>query len=513
VLESSFKIARILVVSRDTAVLEAVWSVAGANRWQTEVAADIWDAMEKVYSPLSLDLLALDLSNDPANCAQLSKTLSRVRPQLPVVFIGRSGELDRNPDAARAGAGDYLARPLQKRELEAALRKNLSGATDSAGIEFDSSDVESVGDGGYFIGVSPVMRKLRTHIDQLAGVDAPVLFVGETGSGRETAARLLHKLSVRSGFEFVRVNCAALPEELLEKEIFGCATAGNGASGAKCGKLASCDRGTIFLDEITELPLRLQEKLVNVIRDGRFGAPADQLEMDARLVATSTIALDQAVAEHRLLLDLAREFSGCQVHVPSLRERREELPLLSRHFMHQLARRYSLPPRDIAHSVGEAWQAHHWPGNLTELEEQVKRYMVAGEELHHDKLPPRTQAGLGTSTPGVLENGHRAAAAPTQSPAGSNGHKSLRSLLRSVKEEAERSAIARALEETGWNRKAAARLLKTSYRTVLYKIEQYQMTASDTLLLANNGSFDSRKIESQNAGRESVRIGSSHPGA
>lgn len=518
-LESSVNIARLLIVSRDAAVLAAVESAAGPNGWQTEDTANIWEAMQKVHSPLALDLLILDLSNDPAGCAHALKILARSRPQLPLVLIGPSGDLNRSQEVARLGASSCLARPLQESELEVAIQRSLSKAVESFEMEIGSDDVEPVGGGDYFIGISHPMRQLKTRIVKLAETDAPVLLVGEPGSGRETVARLLHKLSIRSGFEFVRVNCAALPEELLEREIFGPA-AGSGVSpGAKRGKSEFCDRGTIFLDEITEMPLRLQERLAKLIRDQRSarGTMTNRPERDVRLVAACTVSADhQTAAERRLLTDLARGFSDSQVCVPALRERREELPILARHFMRKLARRYSVPPRDIAYSVCAAWQAHHWPGNLTELEESVKRYMVAGEEETRLSLE-RSSAKRREETRAMPSNGSGGEnhLSPSSSPVynGNRDRKSLRALLRGVKEEAERNAIARALEETGWNRKAAARLLKTSYRTVLYKIEQYHMTASDPSLPSSGPSLGARSVESNNAGREKVQMGSSNLGA
>jgi two-component system, NtrC family, response regulator AtoC len=513
VLETSAKIARLLVVSHDAAVLEAVRSAASAHCWQADVAADVWEALERVYSRRALDLLVLDLANDPANCAQVSKILSRVRPELPLVLIDRSVELDRGLDGTRMNAGACLSRPVQARELEAAIRHSLLATADSVEMEMSSDDVEPVGDGAYFIGISPVMRKLRARVALLAETDAPVLLVGEAGSGRETIARLLHKLSIRSGFGFARVNCAALPEELLDRAIFGGgADLSADRAVAKDAKVDTCDRGTIFLDEIAEMPLRLQEKLVKLIRDQRVARARATARpaIDIRLVAASTRSLDQAIAEQRMLVELARELSDWQVRVPALRERREELPILSRHFMHHLARRYSLPSREMTRSVYESWQAHAWPGNLRELEEAVKRYMLTGErgpslgelsrgQSTEGRTAPANGAGNGLRKRAAVfpSNLNQASLSQTgrgqsnkgQPNGGAGVHRSLRSLLRSVKEEAERSAIASALEETGWNRKAAARLLKTSYRTVLYKIEQYQMTASDPSLVSNGGSL------------------------
>jgi two-component system response regulator AtoC len=285
---------------------------------------------------------------------------------------------------------------------------------------------------------------------------------------------------------------------LLEREIFGDTSGGTKAVfRAKRGTLEFCDHGTIFLDEITEMPLRLQERLAQVLRDRRFtrSGTAELVEVDIRVVAASSVSIREAVAGCRFLTDLSRQFIDHQLQVPALRERKDELPFLSRHFMHRLARRYGLPPREIAQSVSEAWQAHEWPGNLRELEQSVKRYLILGDELlglqwssvnGEDATPGRASARQSQT------NGRRPIA---RSGCGMNACKPLRDLLQSVKAEAERAAIGLALERTGWNRKAAARLLKTSYRTVLYKIEQYQMSpsGSSSLQVANG-------LESEKAG-------------
>ncbi len=379
-------------------------------------------------------------------------------------------------------------------------------------IEIRSEDFEPIGSDKYFIGISPSMQKLRASVAQAAASDSTVAIVGEQGSGRETVARLLHSLSLRSGFEFTRVNCAVLPEELLDREIFGSETGGAPELlKAKRGKLEASERGTLFLDEIAEMPLRLQSKLAQTIREGRFIRKdgAEFVQVDARVVVASSIPVSQAVAERRLLEGLARQLSACELRVPALRERKEELPFLSCYFMHRLAKRHGLPPRQIAQSVSEAWQRHNWPGNLRELEQSVKRYLVAGEEIFpleqclHDGNAEEPIRALSEPRNG---NGQKKL---RPQRGGICGYKSLRELLQSVKEEAERDAIAWALEATGWNRKAAARLLKTSYRSVLYKIEQYHMSSSDLSVASVEDGIDARETGSypeSRTGMHAVRV-------
>ncbi len=222
------------------------------------------------------------------------------------------------------------------------------------------------------------MRKLRAQAELLAQVSAPVLILGEHGSGKELAARLIHKLSVRSGFRFLKVNCATLPGDVLESEIFGVA---NGNGRTKPSKLELCQRGTLFLDEITEMPMSLQAKLLQALRDGYFVRLGGQsrIEMDVRILAATQVNIEQAIADRRLREDLYYRLSAFTVHVPALRQRKEEIPLLLGYFMNQLARRYSLPARIFSAAALDACQRHSWPGNLSELERFVKRYLVMGD--------------------------------------------------------------------------------------------------------------------------------------
>ncbi len=479
----SIDTTKLLAVSRDSAVLGPLWSAGESNRWQVEITADAWDAVDKIRSGVALDLLLLDLPREYGDGLQTLRTLRQLRPTLPVVLIGHPGDIDREQESVRMGAREYLIRPLESNQLEMAIRRNLFAASEETETDITGDDVEPVGNDSFFIGVSPIMRKLRAQVALLAEIDLPVFIFGELGSGKETIARLLHKLSVRSGFTFARVNCAALPEELLEREIFGY-EAGEAPAllRARRGKLELCDRGTILLDEIAEMPLRLQARLVQVLQSGQFvkKTTSERVDIDVRIVAASSKPLGQAVSERRLLADLSRQLGAYELQVPALRERKDELPLLSRHFMHRLARRYGLPSRDFTPIVNEAWKDHEWPGNLRELEQSVKRYLVVGDkELDLQRIA----SDVNDETPNAASTrlrGINIQGAPRQQDGGICGYKSLRALLQSIKGEAERNAIAYALERTGWNRKAAARLLKTSYRTVLYKIEQYHLSTPNS---------------------------------
>jgi len=385
-----------------------------------------------------------------------------------VLLLSHSGNAEQKMEAMRLGAEEYLVRPVREQQLEAAIRRSLSHEGNSDAGE----EIEQIADDQFFVAAGVAMRKLRAQLELLAQVSEPLLIVGENGSGKELAARLVHRLSVRSGSRFFKLNCAALPGDVLENELFGYrALPGNGWS--RLSKFELCQRGTLFLDEITEMPASLQLKLLTVLQDGHFIKPDGQsrVEMDVRILAAASGNLEQAMAEGKLREDLYYRLSAFTVHVPPLRERKEELPLLLGHFMNQLAKRYGLPARMFSPSMLAACQRYDWPGNLRELEQFVKRHLLMGE----DGVAPEQD---GTAAEDLRQLPGKGILGTDASP-----HESappgLKSLLQSVKGETERNAISTALEQTRWNRKAAARLLKVSYRTLLYKIQQYHMSPPD----------------------------------
>ncbi|MFZ0859934.1 MAG: sigma 54-interacting transcriptional regulator, partial [Candidatus Sulfotelmatobacter sp.] len=301
------------------------------------------------------------------------------------------------------GAKDMLVRPVNREQLESLIRRNLGSSNDEIEAEMASEDIESLGEDEFFLSVSPIMQKVRAQAELLAQTDVPVLILGEPGSGKGTVARLIHKLSVHSGFKFLRVNCSEMPGDLLEIELFGRRNgSSNGSSAAvgrsSLGKLEIGEKGTLLLDEITAMPLALQSRLLQVLQDKRFARPGEErpVEVGVRILAASSDKLDRALAEKRLQEGLYYRLSAFTIHVPALRQRKDEINALLRYSMHKVARYYGLPPREFAPSALQACLNHSWPGNLEELETFVKRYLVAGDK----ELP------VSGSEPGVGSDGH-----------------------------------------------------------------------------------------------------------
>jgi two-component system, NtrC family, response regulator AtoC len=465
---------RLLWVSREPFALKVLWSAVESNGWQLEVAGSAWDAIERVELGFAPQLLVLDLPRGEDDSFHILRWLRRLRPDLPVILVSYAEDLARKDESIRLGASDFLTRPVTEQQLEHTIRRHLGSAHHRTQAPFASENIEQLSDGVFFVGTSTVMHQLRAQVELLAQTDVPALIFGEAGSGRETIARLIHKLSARSEFRFMKVNCGALSGDPVEREIF--------ADQAKRvsdddqyipGVLESGDKGTIFFNEITNLPLHLQEKLLHALQKKSPIKSGDQGQVGVRILAAAGENVETAVWGNTLREDLYYHLRPFTVHVPPLRQRKDEIPLLLEHFMYKLARYYNLLPRELSSAVLAASQRYSWPGNLRELENFVKRYLIIGDvdvtmgwSNGVRSTPSRSSAHLSSATCSMPMD---AIEASTGAPM------SLKSLVKNVKCEAERNAIAAALEKTGWNRKAAAQLLKVSYRTMLNKIVEYNM--------------------------------------
>ncbi|MFZ1050897.1 MAG: sigma-54 dependent transcriptional regulator [Candidatus Sulfotelmatobacter sp.] len=451
--------AKILLVDDEPAMLRYIRTLLEVDDYKVETASTGEEALQRVEKGMEPDLVLLDVLMPGIDGLETLEQLRQKRPGVKVVMLSCVSDTRKVVQAMRLGAHDYLTKPFQKAELDAVIHQCLDQGKGPIGGE-----VEEVADDVFFIAASPAMRKIRSQAALVANVDIPVLLLGESGTGKEVLARLIHKLSPRAHRTFLKVNCAAVPADLLESELFGYEPgAFTGATHAKPGKFELCNRGTILLDEIGEMPPALQAKLLHVLQDQQFSRLGSRsiIKVDVRILAATNIDIPQALATKRLREDLYYRLNAFTLQLPPLRERKEEIPILLKHFMTRMAEQYARPQLPLSPPLLEACQRHSWPGNLRELNNFLKRYLILGDEnLAAAELQPLHDGnGGGARTDSGVKSGE----------AGGG----LKSLARSAKDEAEGEAIRQALEQTNWNRKQAAGLLQISYKALLYKIRQY----------------------------------------
>ena len=451
--------ASILVVDDEPSMLGYMRTLLELDSYKVETASNGAEAVQRVHRDPQPSLVLLDLLMPGLDGLETLEKMREARPDLRVIMLSCVSDTRKVVQAMRLGAQDYLTKPFNKAELDAVLRHYFENAQ---AIEQAGTEAEQLGDDTFFVAVTQKMRQIRAQVAQVAKVDVPVLMLGESGTGKEVIARLIHKNSARAHRTFLKVNCAAMPADLLESELFGYEPgAFTGATRSKPGKFELCNKGTILLDEIGEMPTSLQAKLLHVLQDQTFSRLGGRsvISVDVRILAATNIDVHAALQNKKLREDLYYRLNAFTITLPPLRERKDEIPILLKHFMTRIAERYARPPLPYSPTLLDACMKYNWPGNVRELENFVKRYLIlADEAVVIRELDSRNSNGATADANGK----------PTASANGG-----LKGLVRSLKDEAEAEAITRTLEQTNWNRKEAARLLNISYKALLYKTRQY----------------------------------------
>jgi len=319
-----------------------------------------------------------------------------------------------------------------------------------------------------FVAVSPAMRDIENQVRQIAEFDIPVLLLGESGTGKGVVASMIHELSCRSGQRFMKINCAALPSELLESELFGYeAGAFTGATKAKAGKFEACHRGTILLDEIAEMPIGLQAKLLHVLQDGEFCRLGSYTptQVEVRVIAATNTRIAEAIEAGTFRRDLYYRLNVYTIILPPLRERREDIPALLEHFIDHWSGQMGRPPVPLSNTLLAACMEYSWPGNIRELENFVRRYLIIGNEAQVLRQLRQDGIEMGAGTAPASSSSAETAVQPGD----------LKQRIRRLKEGAEKTAITRALALTGGNRTEAAKLLHISVRALQYKIRNFSV--------------------------------------
>ncbi len=455
----------ILIVDDEPSIRKYLQTLLEVDGFDVSTVTNGKDAVDTVTRGDKPDFIILDVLMPEMNGLETLRALMQVDRSLNIIMLSCSNEVGTVVEAIRLGAHDYLTKPFEKPELDAALLKcrqkmHLS-AENKALREYCDQLTEDMS----FLASSPQMLKIRQHILQIAPVDVPVFISGESGVGKEVVARMIHLRSTRRQQPFVKVNCAALPGELLESELFGYEQgAFTGAVRAKPGKFELANKGTIFLDEIAEMSPHLQAKLLHVLQDNQYSRLGGRtvINTDVRVLAATNMHVQEAMQSGRFREDLYYRLNVLSIHIPPLRERTTEIPLLFQHFLLKYSEKFQkATPEPSAHLL-EAAMRYQWPGNLRELENFTKRYVILeDEEGSFRELLEMTTAQQRLSP--------QPEATPTREQGG------LKALVRGLKDEAEAEAIAQALEKTRWCRKDAAKMLGISYKALLYKMRQFNL--------------------------------------
>ncbi|MBF8299788.1 MAG: hypothetical protein HW394_158, partial [Acidobacteria bacterium] len=425
----------------------------------------------------------------------------KIDKDIPVIVISGEGRTSTIVQAMKLGATDFVSKPFEDAELEVLLGNALKQQQLSLEVATLREEVKEQARYTMLFGDSERMLWVRDLIERVSDTDVTILILGESGTGKELVARALHERSLRRDKPFVKVNCAALPTELLESELFGFEKgAFTGAVQHKAGKFEFANHGTMFLDEIGEMSPPLQAKLLQVLQDGEFsrlGGKRD-VRVDVRIIAATNSDLETAVAEGRFREDLYFRLNVVPIHLPPLRERREEIPFLTVHFLKKYSAQYNKPMTGVSADVARLFMEYDWPGNVRQLENMINRMVVLGSEasiltelhqpaavfLHRERssgapVPRRTAApqpavapaGNPAAQAGVEEVSTGAATGPPAT-ATAVGYLSLKDISRTAARDAERELMLRILTRTHWNRKAAAEILGVSYKALLYKIKE-----------------------------------------
>jgi DNA-binding NtrC family response regulator len=455
---------RIAVLDPDQAVLNYLHRIL-ADRFSVSLFTGAEELLRSLRDSLAPDLLLMDWHIAEEGLGESSlgllMKLRAFKPTLPIIVLSCSAELKEVVAVTRLGATDVILKPFRKADIDMAVHECLNEIGKQAASDEDEVDEIHLDENTSFVAASKCMHEIESQCRLVARTDIPVFILGESGTGKEVATLLIHKLSARNQRSFMKVNCAAMPADLLESELFGYEQgAFTGAVKSKPGKFEICNNGTIFLDEIGEMPAVLQAKLLQVLQDGSFSrlGGRSSVKVDVRVIAATNIDIKAAIAQKTFREDLYYRLNGFTLKMPPLRERTEEIPIMAHHFMRKVATKYERDPLPISSALMHALTSHSWPGNLRELENTIKRYLIlADEQAIIDELIPRQ--GTEFVALGVEDNGDG----------------SLKHLVQNLKGGAESAAIARTLEGTGWNRKAAASELQISYKALLYKIKQYNL--------------------------------------
>ena len=421
------------------------------------------------------DLILLDMKMPGMDGLQVLERLRPAKLETEVIMLSGHGESETVASAFRLGAAEFISKPFDPVEVELHMKKVLeSRALRRENAKLQRALHERF---GTLIGDSHLMHLLKNTLEEIADSELTVLIRGESGTGKEVVARLLHDESARCKGPFAKVNCAAIPRDLLEAELFGYERgAFTGAHRNKPGRFEAANKGTIFLDEIGEMPLELQSKLLQVLEQQEFVRVGglNTIKVDVRIVCATNRDLDAAISDGLMREDLYYRLNEMTIQLPSLRERPDDIPLLVQHFIEKYNTSYGKTFTGMSTAGMQKLVQFPWPGNVRQLENLIKQVVVRNDEGAIDEL---------VSRPVAARPGMPAVTAMVSTPvlafAPETDGYSLKRRVDAVIAREERDLIAEVLRKTNWNRRKAADVLEISYRSLLYKIKEYGLSKTE----------------------------------
>ena len=456
---------RILVIDDEAAIRDSLKMTLEYEGYDYAAAATGQEglALAEREAP---DLVVLDVKMPGMDGLEVLDRLRAINETLPVIVISGHGTIGTAVEATKKGAFDFIEKPFASERVLVSLRNAL----DQRRLRDENRTLKKAVEIRHqMIGDSAALKHVMAAVGRAAPTNATVLIQGESGVGKELVARTIHRNSLRSRERFVQVNCAAIPEELIESELFGHEKGSfTGATEKQIGKFEQADRGTIFLDEVGDMSPKTQAKVLRVLQEGeveRLGS-ARTIKVDVRVIAATNKNLEEEIEKGRFREDLYFRLAVIPIHVPPLRDRPEDVPLLVRHYMEYFARENNVRPRRIAPAALEALQRHRWKGNIRELRNTVERLMImsAGDTIDVADLLEivRSPQAAGRASGGALAGG--------ELELGKAG------TLREFKDTTERSYLVSKLRENGWNISKTAEAIDTPRSNLYKKLEQYQIS-------------------------------------
>ncbi|MEW6051237.1 MAG: sigma-54 dependent transcriptional regulator [Candidatus Zixiibacteriota bacterium] len=467
---------KILVIDDDPKV-SWILTEGLANSFEFVSARDGIEGIQMV-STEKPDLILLDIKMPGMTGLEVLEKLNKLEGRPDVIMISGHGDTKYVVESVKLGAAEFIDKPFDVKEVEI----HINGVLEKSRLKREVSDLrkelQSKSSYAGFIGDSGAMGRVKAIIEQVADSELTVLIRGESGTGKEIVARSLHQLSGRRDHPFVKVNCAAIPRDLLEAELFGYEKgAFTGAHKQKQGRFELANKGTMFLDEIGDMPLELQSKLLQVLEQQEFVRVGGihNIHVDVRIICATNRNLERAIAEHGFRDDLFYRLNEITLLLPPLRERREDISLLVTHFLDKYNRLYKREYGQLSPDTVNQLVNFSWPGNVRQLENMIKQVVVRGDESIIRELIATSQF-----SPAPLHTApHHQEMMPAETPAG-NGTDSfaLKNRVGRTVADEEKKLIAEVLNKTNWNRRKAAEILQISYRSLLYKIKDYNLNTA-----------------------------------